>query len=65
MAHGKERNKMSEEDFVLAWILAARANGKVSWASGVQSARILAKQAREVYQMLYGEDDETDSRTED
>lgn len=56
---------MSEEDFVLAWILAARANGKVSWASGVQSARILAKQAREVYRMLHGEDDETDSRTED
>lgn len=57
---------MSEEDFVMAWLLAARANGKVSWASGVQSAKVLAKQARDVYQMLMeGEDDEANSRTED
>ncbi len=56
---------MSEDDFVLAWLLAARANGKVSWASGVQSARVLAKQAREIYQSLHGEDDEADSRTTD
>lgn len=56
---------MSEDDFVLAWLIAARANDKVSWANGVQSAKVLAKQARDIYQSLYGEDDETDSRTED
>lgn len=56
---------MSEDDFVLAWLLAARANGKVSWASGVQSAKVLAKQAREIYQSLYGDEDEADSGTED
>lgn len=50
---------MSEKDFVMAWLLASRANGKVSWASGVDTARIIAKQARAIYKQILEEEDET------
>jgi hypothetical protein len=52
---------MSEEDFVMAWLLASRANGKVSWASGVDTARVIAKQARAIYRQLM-EEEEDDTR---
>jgi len=48
---------MSEKDFVLAWLLVTRANGKVSWADSLQTARIIAKQAKEIYKQLEEEDD--------
>lgn len=50
---------MSEKDFVMAWLLASRANGKVAWASGIDTARIIAKQAREIYRQILEEYDDT------
>lgn len=47
---------MSEEDFVIAWLLASRANGKVSWGNGVETAKIIAKQARMIYSQLMEEE---------
>jgi hypothetical protein len=50
---------MSEKDFVMAWLLVTRANGKVSWADSLQTARIVAKQAREIYKQILEDSDET------
>lgn len=50
---------MSEEDFVMAWLLVTRANGKVSWADSLHTAKIIAKQAREIYKQILEESDET------
>lgn len=43
---------MSEKEFVMAWLLVTRANGKVSWADSLHTAKIIAKQAREIYKQL-------------
>jgi len=48
---------MSEKDFVMAWLLASRANGEVSWASGVDTARAIVKQAQAIYKQLEELDD--------
>jgi uncharacterized alpha/beta hydrolase family protein len=52
---------MSEKDFVLAWLLVTRANGKVSWADSLDTARVIAKQARAIYKQLMEEEDEINS----
>jgi len=50
---------MSENEFVMAWLLASRANGEVSWASGVDTARAIVKQAQAIYRQLMEEEDDT------
>ena len=56
---------MSEEDFVFAWFLAARAgDSTTAWTEAKQ--RSLLIQAKQTYKLTKQEcKDETDSRTED
>ena len=51
---------MSEEDFVTAWLLAARASSQQTIFTNLAISQLIA-QAREIYQSLYGDEDETNS----
>ena len=56
---------MSEEDFVFAWLLAAKSGAglAVSWQQSTKDAQI--KEARSIYKQIKESCNETDSRTED
>ena len=55
---------MSEEDFVFAWMLAARVGSTDHWTAAATYHQIV--NAKETYKQIKQEcKDETDSRTED
>lgn len=56
---------MNEEDFVMAWLLAARAGSDTTAWTEARERGLLA-QARRMYKLVQWEmSDEADSRTED